>query len=394
MKNKLIRSFLKNTVLFWLLVCSYTFGYCQNEILPGAAQGARYLNSLKNKKVGVVAHQASILFSESKKLHLVDYLLENQVDIQSVFAPEHGFRGTADAGEKVKNQTDPKTGLPIFSLYGQNRKPQPEQLEGIEVMVFDLQDVGVRFYTYLSTLHYIMEACAEMAIPLLVLDRPNPNIHYVDGPVLEEEHRSFVGMHPVPIVYGMTIGEYAKMINGEKWLEGNLQCDLTVIPLENYNRTTSYSLPVRPSPNLPNAQSVALYPSLCLLEPTVVSVGRGTDLQFQIYGHPLLPKKTFSFTPQPNFGSKNPKHKGVVCFGEDLSQTPKPQKIELKWLMSAYNEFPKSESFFLKGFDRIAGNSALKEQLKAGLDEKTIRASWETKLNAFKKIRKNYLIYP
>jgi len=394
MKNYLIHSLLKNTVLFWLLAITPISCFTQQKVLPGAAQGNQYLNLIKDKNIGVIAHQASLIYSNTKELHLVDYLLDNKISIQSVFAPEHGFRGTADAGEKVKNQMDSKTGLPIYSLYGQNRKPLTEQLEGIDLMVFDLQDVGVRFYTYLSTLHYIMEACAENDIPLIVLDRPNPNIHYVDGPVLEKAHQSFVGMHPVPIVYGMTIGEYAKMINGEGWLKEQIKCDLTVIPIENYNRTTAYKLPVRPSPNLPNAQSVALYPSLCLLEPTVISVGRGTDRQFQIYGHPLLPKRAFSFTPQPNFGSKNPKHKGKLCYGEDLSQTPKLQKIELKWLMSAYNEFPKSESFFLNGFDRIAGNSELKEQIKAGLDEKTIRASWETKLKAFKKIRENYLIYP
>jgi len=392
MKKYFNRSTFKSTFLFSLLIWSCSHLSAQTTILPGALQ-QDYLSQLKGKKVGVVAHQASLLPTPKQPLHLVDYLLENNIVIQSVFAPEHGFRGTADAGEKVANQTDPKTGLPIISLYGKNRKPTKEQLAGLDVLVFDLQDVGVRFYTYLSTLHYVMEACAENNIPLIVLDRPNPNIHYVDGPVLEEEHTSFVGMHPVPIVYGMTIGEYAQMINGEGWLQDSIRCDLTVMPVKNYLRTSTYELPVRPSPNLPNAQAVALYPSLCLLEPTVISVGRGTDFQFQIYGHPKLPKSDFSFTPMPNFGSKTPKHKGLLCNGEDLTKVTPPQQVELKWLIHAFQNFPDPEAFFLKGFERIAGNSSLRKQLSSGMEENDIRNSWKPQLQEFKKIRARYLIY-
>ena len=392
MKKDFNRFAFKSTFLFSLLIWSYSHLSAQTTVLPGAFQ-QEYLLQLKGKKVGVVAHQASLLPSAASSLHLVDYLLEKNINLQGVFAPEHGFRGTADAGEKVENQTDSKTGLPIISLYGKNRKPTKEQLAGLDIMVFDLQDVGVRFYTYLSTLHNVMEACAENNIPLIVLDRPNPNIHYVDGPVLEEEHTSFVGMHPVPIVYGMTIGEYAQMINGEGWLKDSIRCELTVMPIKNYSRASTYELPVRPSPNLPNAQAIALYPSLCLLEPTVISVGRGTDRQFQIYGHPKLPKSDFSFTPLPNFGSKTPKHKGLLCFGEDLTKVTPAKQVELKWLIHAFQNFPDPEAFFLKGFERIAGNSSLRKQLSSGMEEDDIRNSWKPQLQEFKKIRARYLIY-
>ena len=253
-------------------------------------------------------------------------------------------------------------------------------------MIFDLQDVGVRFFTYLSTLHYVLEACAENNIPLIVLDRPNPNTHYIDGPVLDLKNKSFVGMHPVPIVYGMTIGEYAKMINGEKWLKNQVKCDLTVIPVQNFTHNTPYTLSVRPSPNLPNEKSIALYPSLCLLEPTEVSVGRGTSTQFQIYGHPEFRNKHFYFKPKPNFGSKYPKHNNVLCYGKDLSNVPSPNKIELKWIIDAYQNFPYPDSFFLNGFNRIAGNSKLKQQLINGTSEKEIRKSWAKDLNEFKKV--------
>ena len=384
----------KSTFLFWLTMVSFTSASCQKEITISAANIDAYIPLLKQKKVGIVAHQASVISSVKNTIHLVDLLRKKNISIQKVFAPEHGFRGTADAGEKVKNRVDPKTQLPIISLYGKNRKPNKEQLKGIEVMVFDLQDVGVRFYTYLSTLHNVMEACAENNIPLIVLDRPNPNAHYIDGPVLNLEHKSFVGMHPVPIVYGMTIGEYAQMINGEKWLSNSIKCDLTVIPLKNYTHQTTYELTVRPSPNLPNKQSIALYPSLCLLEPTKVSIGRGTDLQFQIYGHPGFPKTDFSYVPKSNFGSKNPKYKGQICYGENLTTVNPPSKIELKWLLNAYSNFSEKDSFFLKGFERISGVSNLKKQLIEGASEKTIRDSWTDGLNEFKKIRTKYLLYP
>ena len=384
----------KSTFLFWLTMISFTSGSCQKEITISAANIDAYIPLLKQKKVGIVAHQASVISSAKNTIHLIDLLRKKNISIQKIFAPEHGFRGTVDAGEKVGNQIDSKTQLPIISLYGKNRKPNKEQLKGIEVMVFDLQDVGVRFYTYLSTLHNVMEACAENNIPLIVLDRPNPNAHYIDGPVLNLEHKSFVGMHPVPIVYGMTIGEYAQMINGEKWLANSIKCDLTVIPLENYTHQTTYELNVRPSPNLPNKQSIALYPSLCLLEPTKVSIGRGTDLQFQVYGHPGFPKTDFSYVPKSNFGSKNPKHKGQICYGENLTTVNPPSKIELKWLLNAYSNFSEKDSFFLKGFERISGVSNLKKQLIEGANEKTIRDSWTDGLNEFKKIRTKYLLYP
>ena len=393
MKNKFKICYFKSTFLIWLLGFCFLSAEAQKKIFPGAVLKELYLPLLVEKKVGIIAHQASLLSKNSGSQHLVDYLIENKIDIHRIFAPEHGFRGKADAGENVKDQEDFKTGLQIISLHGINKKPTTEKLKGIEIMIFDLQDVGVRFFTYLSTLHYVMEACAENNIPLIVLDRPNPNLHYIDGPVMEEDYTSFLGMHPVPIVYGMTIGEYAKMINGEGWLKKGIRCKLKVIPLKNYTRKSIYNLTVRPSPNLPNSQSIALYPSLCLLEPTVISVGRGTNFQFQIYGHPKLSETDFSFTPLPNFGAKNPKLKGQLSYGINLTQDPKPNQLELKWLMDAYKKFPKSDTFFLKGFNRITGNSSLKEQIISGVSEIEIRKSWKSKLENFKEIRKKYLIY-
>jgi uncharacterized protein YbbC (DUF1343 family) len=383
----------KNTFLFWLVLSLYSLPN-KAQIITGAEDTEGYLFELKGKKIGVVAHQSSLIFTSYKQKHLVDLLLENQIDIKSVFAPEHGFRGIADAGEKIDDDKDPLTHLPIYSLYGKNRKPSQEQLKGIELMVFDLQDVGVRFFTYLSTLHYVMEACAEQNIPVIVLDRPNPNSHYIDGPVLNHENSSFVGMHPVPIVYGMTIGEYAKMINGEGWLSNGISCDLKVILIQNYTHKTPYELIIRPSPNLPNAQAIALYPSLCLLEQTVISIGRGTNKQFQIYGHPSFPKNQFSFTPKPNFGAKNPKQNGTLCYGVDLTKTKKPDRVELKWLIDAYTNFPEKNGFFLKGFNRISGVNDLKMQIKQQISESEIRKTWSQDLEKFKKIRAKYLIYP
>ncbi|MGB2313036.1 MAG: exo-beta-N-acetylmuramidase NamZ family protein [Flavobacteriaceae bacterium] len=379
------------TVLFFLLLGRQILCIAQTQIVPGAAQWESYIKILGKENIGVVAHQASLV---NHKTHLIDTLLSLEVNITKVFAPEHGFRGDADAGESVADQKDLKTGLPILSLYGSNKKPSEESLEGINIMLFDLQDVGVRFYTYLSTLHYVMEACAENGIPLIILDRPNPNAHYTDGPILEEDCKSFVGMHPVPIVSGMTIGEYAKMINGEGWLSDGIQCDLRVVPLKNYTHQTTYEIPLRPSPNLPNAHSIALYPSLCLLEPTVISVGRGTEMQFQIYGHPQLPETNFSFTPRPNYGSKNPKLKDQLCHGVDLRNFERPKKIELQWLIQAHRDFPDKEHFFKKGFYRIAGNKKLQKQLAQGMNEQQIRKTWEKDLEKFKKTRKKYLIYP
>lgn len=377
----------------------------EKKIILGADNSTKYLPLLKNKKTGIVTNQTGILFSGT---HLVDFLLEQKIEVTKIFAPEHGFRGTADAGEHIANGKDSKTGLPIISLYGNNKKPKPEQLVGIDVMIFDIQDVGARFYTYISTLHYVMEACAEQNIPLLVLDRPNPNIDIVEGPILEEEFKSFVGMHKIPVLHGMTIGEYAKMINGEKWLEKGIQCKLTVIPCENYTRTMSYSLPVKPSPNLPNDQAINLYASLCFFEGTNVSVGRGTEKQFQVYGSPYLPKKrkmivcgqkktyegdNFSFIPKPNEGAKNPLYNGKECFGEDLTKIEKVNRLELKWLIKAYNKTTDKSKFFNSFFTKLAGTKKLQQQIEDGISENEIRASWQEGLEKFKVIRKQYLIY-
>ncbi len=359
-------------------------------IKTGADNYDAYFSFLKDKKVGIVTNQTGIL---STKTHLVDFLLEQHISVQKIYAPEHGFRGTADAGELIKDGKDTKTGLPIISLYGNNKKPKPEQLAGIDVLVFDLQDVGARFYTYISTLHYIMEACAENNLPLILLDRPNPNGGIVDGPILEKEFTSFVGMHSIPTLHGMTIGEYAHMINGEKWLKNGMQCTLTVIPCLNYQREMTYSLPIKPSPNLPNDQAINLYASLCLFEGTNVSSGRGTEKQFQIYGSPFLPKSDFSFTPVPNFGAKEPMHKDQLCYGEDLTTIPKAQQLELKWLIKAYQTTSDKSKFFNDFFTKLAGTKKLQQQIEAEISESEIRKSWENGLVVFKEIRKKYLIY-
>ena len=370
----------------------------QNSIRPnqsisfktGADNSENYLPLLKDKKVGVVSNQTGIL---SNKIHLVDFLVSNAIQVQKIFAPEHGFRGTADAGELIIDGKDTKTGLPIISLYGANKKPTPEQLEGIDILIFDIQDVGARFYTYISSLHYIMEACAENNIPLVVLDRPNPNGFIIDGPILEKEFSSFVGMHPVPVLYGMTIGEYAQMINGEKWLKEEVQCNLQVIPCVDYDRNASYHLPERPSPNLPNDQAINLYASLCFFEGTNVSVGRGTDKQFQIYGSPNLPQSGFSFIPEPNFGAKEPIYKGVSCFGEDLTTIEPVSQIELKWLIRAFNTTEDKTAFFNPFFTKLAGTQTLRLQIEEGISERKIKKSWKPGLDQFKEIRKKYLLY-
>jgi uncharacterized protein YbbC (DUF1343 family) len=359
-------------------------------IQTGADNYEKYLPLLKDKKVGIVTNQTGIL---SNKTHLVDFLLEKKIAIQTIFAPEHGFRGTADAGEHVVDGKDSQTGLSIISLYGDNKKPKPAQLTGIDIMVFDLQDVGARFYTYISSLHYVMEACAENNIPLILLDRPNPNGAIIDGPILEKEFTSFVGMHPIPILHGMTIGEYAQMINGQKWLKNAAQCKLTVIACSNYNRKMRYSLLAKPSPNLPNDQSINLYASLCLFEGTNVSMGRGTEKQFQIYGSPFLGIKNFTFTPKPNFGAKDPLYNGKECFGEDLTTYPKLQQLELKWLIKAYQNTSDKTKFFNPFFTKLAGTKKLQQQIENGTSEKNIRKSWKNGLVEFKKMRTQYLIY-
>ncbi|MDN3674671.1 DUF1343 domain-containing protein [Flavobacterium branchiarum] len=359
-------------------------------IKTGADNYEKYLPLLKDKKVGIITNQTGIL---SNKTHLVDFLLEKKIAVQTIFAPEHGFRGTADAGEHVVDAKDAKTGLPIISLYGDNKKPKAAQLAGIDVMIFDLQDVGARFYTYISSLHYVMEACAENGIPMMVLDRPNPNGGIIDGPLLEKEYTSFVGMHPIPLLHGMTIGEYAQMINGQKWLKNGIQCKLTVIPCVDYDRKMEYSLLAKPSPNLPNDQSINLYASLCLFEGTNVSMGRGTEKQFQIYGSPFLTKTNFSFTPKPNFGAKDPLYNGKECFGEDLTAYPKLTKLELKWLINAYQNTSDKTKFFNPFFTKLAGTKKLQQQIESGISESKIRKTWQKDLESFKKMRMTYLIY-
>jgi uncharacterized protein YbbC (DUF1343 family) len=367
----------------------------QAIVKTGAARTSLYLQLLKGKNVAIIGNQTSIIEKRKKnqkEKHLVDSLLSLGINIKKVFAPEHGFRGKADAGEIIKDGVDSRTNLPIISLYGNNKKPSKEQLKSIDIVVFDIQDVGARFYTYISTLHYVMEACAELNIKLIILDRPNPNSHYIDGPVLEIAHKSFVGMHKVPVVYGMTIGEYGKMINGEKWLKNGVQCGLSVIPLENYTHQTAYSLPVKPSPNLPNNKSINLYPSLCFFEGTTISAGRGTEIQFQIYGSPFLARSQFSFTPQANEGAKYPKYKNELCFGEDLRTTKKLSELDISFLINAYKQ-NSSKEFFNTFFTKLAGTKKLQQQIEQGLSKEEIRKSWEKGLEEFKLIRKKYLIY-
>ncbi len=389
----------------------------QTQIQTGADQPEIYLSLLKDKKVGVLTNQTGIVLKKeilnisadpkgytevlkTDTIHLVDYLIKNKINLKKIYAPEHGFRGTADAGELIKDGKDTKTGLPIISLYGNNKKPTKDQLAGIDVMIFDLQDVGARFYTYISSLHYLMEACAENNIPLIVLDRPNPKGATVDGPFLEMKNKSFVGMHPIPVLHGMTIGEYAQMINGEKWLNPStssgqaLQCDLTVIKCANYNKGMHYSLPVKPSPNLPNDTSINLYTSLCFFEGTNVSMGRGTEKQFQIYGSPFLKNMDFTFTPKPNEGAKDPVHNGVKCFGEDLSTHKTIDGLSLEWLLKAYKNTDNKEKFFNNFFIKLAGTDKLQKQIEKGLTEKEIRETWKAGIEEFKKTRKKYLLYP
>ena len=421
---------LKNTVLFPIMIAIVITISCGSKmknkkeenqmdhadtpdstLVVGANQTEDYLPMLVNKRIGIVANQTSVIFKsrESSKTedpersemepytHIVDSLLTLNLNIKKVFAPEHGFRGTADAGEAVKDGVDAKTNLPIVSLYGKNRKPKPEQLEGLDIVIFDIQDVGVRFYTYISTLHYVMEACAQAGIPVLILDRPNPNGHYIDGPSLDIENKSFVGMHPIPLVHGMTIGEYAHMINGEHWLENGISCDITVVPVKNYTHQTPYSLPVRPSPNLPNDQAIKLYPSLGLFEGTYINAGRGTEHQFQCYGAPFLDQAVFSFTytPVENFGAKNPKHKEIKCYGEDLREEKLYGEVSVKWLIKAYrNASDTSKVFNRSNFTRHAGTAELQKQIQSGWTETAIRATWREDIEDFKKQRAKYLIYP
>ena len=374
-----------------LFLFVFVFLHCSSNnkrLIIGAERTDIYFPLIYDKSIGIIGNQSSLIGST----HLVDSLLSAKFQILKVFSPEHGFRGIADAGAYIKNEIDESTGLPIISLYGKNKKPTQSQLNGLEILLFDIQDVGARFYTYISTLHYVMEAAAENNIPLIVLDRPNPNGHYFDGPVLDTAFSSFVGMHPVPIVHGMTIGEYAQMINGEKWLKNNLECDLTIVSMIGYNKQISYNLPAKPSPNLPNSQAINLYPSLCLFEGTNVSVGRGTILPFQQYGAPYL-DNDHSFVPESRLGAKNPKYSGIKCFGNDLSNSAKLSKIDLSFLIDAYKECPNKDDFFNSFFDKLAGNDILRLSIIEGKNENIIRQGWTHDLRLYEEKRNKYLLY-
>jgi len=383
-------------IRFWLsliVVISFAWG----KVTPAADMPEAYLPLLKGKRVALVVNHSSRV----GKSHLVDFLLKKRIKITKIFAPEHGFRGRADAGSHVKSSRDKRTNLPIISLYGKHKKPTKNDLKGIDVILFDIQDVGVRFYTYLSTLHYVMEAGAQNNKPIIVLDRPNPNGHYVDGPMLKSKQRSFVGLDPVPLVYGMTIGEYARMLNGERWLKRGVQAKLTVVPLAGYRHSSPYALPIKPSPNLPTAKSIALYPSLAFFEGTVFSAGRGTKQPFELYGHPYYNSKKFSFVPQSRSGAKYPKFKNKKCYGVDLSKKSlktirSKKQIDLSYLQDAYAKFPNKKKFFLKNkfMDKLAGTDELRKQIHRGLTEAKIRASWQKDLDKFRKIRAKYLMYP
>ncbi|MBO6026046.1 MAG: DUF1343 domain-containing protein [Bacteroidales bacterium] len=389
----------KTLVFFILLILSATSCRAQElrlipkeQYVSGAMQTDQYLSLLEGKSVGVVANQTSII----GETHLVDSLIALGIDVKRIFTPEHGFRGAADAGAKINDGKDEKTGVEIASLYGKTKKPTPEMLRGIDVMLFDLQEVGVRFYTYISTLTYVMEACAEQDIPVIVLDRPNPNGFFIDGPVLKPENKSFVGMHPVPVVYGMTIGEYGLMVNGEGWLKDSVRCQLTVIPVPGYDRNAIYELPVKPSPNLPNWEAVYLYPTLCFFEGTIVSVGRGTETPFQIFGHPDL-RGVNTFTPQSTAGASKPLLEGQRCRGLDLTEyahdyTNNPQQLQLEWVIEAYQQL-KEKDFFKSYFVKLSGDKQLQLDIESGKSADAIRASWQPELEAFNAIRGKYLIY-
>lgn len=396
---------LRKTLIF--LIC-FLYGQCitsQEKIYPkdietGAQQTSRYYPLIKDKNVAVVSNHTSMI----GEMHLVDKLLDDNINLVKVFSPEHGFRGKAGAGEKIESNTDPLTGLPVVSLYGSNRKPKTEDLRDIDVVLFDIQDVGARVYTYISTMTYVMEACADEGIAVIVLDRPNPNGHYVDGPVLDKQYSSFVGLHPVPLVHGMTIGEYAQMVNNEGWLNSRNKCDLTIIPVKGYDHKKLYQLPEKPSPNLPNMNSVYLYPSLVLFEGTIISIGRGTDHPFETIGHPDYYLGSFAFTPESRGEAKNPKHKGTLCTGISLINYTKrkpPHSLNLNWLTDMYSYFSElwvdsetDQEFFNAFFNKLAGNSRLKSQIQSGKSAEEIRLSWQEKLREFKKIRAKYLLYP
>lgn len=379
-----------------IVFLSLIFGFCtvsqNNQIITGADQPENYLSLLKNKNVGLVVNHTSIIGN----LHLVDFLLNENISVKKIFAPEHGFRGDASAGAKIEDGVDKKTGVPVFSLYGKTRKPTPEHLNNLDVIIFDIQDVGCRFYTYISTMHLVLEACAENSIPMIVLDRPNPNGDYVAGPVLEPEFKSFVGMDPIPIVHGLTVGELAKMINGEKWHKANRSCELTVIPVKNYTHSTKYELPINPSPNLPNYLSVRLYPSLCFFEATSVSVGRGTDSPFQVLGGLNPNLGDFKFTPISIPGvAINPLNKGKQCFGIDLRELKEIPEFTLEYFFYFYSRYKNEKEFLTreKWLNKLAGTDNLIQQIREGKSEKEILESWQPELEKYMALREKYLLY-
>ena len=365
-------------------------------VIPGAYQFSKYVPSLKGLKVAIVANHTSMIGN----VHLVDTLLAQDVKVKKIFAPEHGFRGNAANGEHIKNAIDKKSGLPIVSLYGKQKKPSSKELKGIDAIIFDMQDVGVRYYTYLTTMHYIMEACAENNISLWILDRPNPNGHYIDGPVLDPKFtQSMVGLHPIPLVHGMTLGELAMMIKGEKWISKANKLSLFVVPVKHYDHNTEYQLPIAPSPNLPTPASIILYPSLGLFEGTIMSMGRGTQWPFEVLGAPWFHEGKFQFTPNDIPGKAiNPPYKGQLCKGLHLDNFAYDylkdyQKIYLLWMIEMYKSYGSKPEFFNSFFDKLAGTPDLKKQIIEGKTEAEIRASWESELQLFKKIRRSYLIY-
>jgi len=385
--------------IFYLCAQDFKINYreiTKDDILVGAERTDQYFPLLKGKNIAIVANQTSMI----KNTHLVDSLLHAGFSIKKIFSPEHGFRGNAEAGKKIDDYTDKKTGLPVVSLYGKKKKPNSTDLKGIDIIIFDIQDVGVRFFTYISTMHYMMEACAENNITFLVLDRPNPNGFYIDGPVLDTTLKSFVGIHPVPIVHGMTLAEYACMINGEEWLKNGIHCKLKYVTVSNYNHTYFYKISVNPSPNLKNMNAIYLYPSLCLFEGTIVSVGRGTDKPFQVIGHPLVKDGNYSFTPVSIPSEcEEPPYKNVLCKGYEISTfgevfIKNSRQLYLYWLIGMYQQYPDKEKFFSLFFDKLAGTTALREQIIKGESEENIRKSWQPGINKFKKIRKKYLLYP
>ena len=389
-----MKSLNKTIFVLFLFIPLFSFAQTTNKVITGAERIKDYIGLIKGQNVAIIANQTSMV----GKTHLVDTLISLGVNVKCIFAPEHGFRHLADAGDPISNGTDPKTGLPIISLYGKQNKPTSDNLAGINFVIYDIQDVGTRFYTYISTLHYVLESCAENKIKCLVLDRPNPNGFYYDGNISDTLHRSFVSMDPIPVVHGLTVGEYAMMANGEGWLKNQVKCNVEVIKCLNYTHQTFYELPVKPSPNLPNQNSIYLYPSLCFFEGTPISCGRGTQFPFQTFGSPNLPDRGFSFTPESVPGATKPVHLGKICYGTDLREelkkgtVPAPM-INLEWVISAYKDYPEKDKFFTSYFDVLAAGTTLREQIVKGMTAKEIRESWQEDLEKYGKRRELYLLY-